>query len=131
MNSLTDSSTALAQALGIIFLVGGLAALFSQKSMSAAIDEVIGSHALSWIWGFINLLFGATIVGLHGAWSSDWRVILTVAGWGGILKGVLFMLFPNSARALYRKCNTPGVLMTSGIVAIALGLFLLYAGRRM
>jgi hypothetical protein len=130
MSSLTDSSTALAQILGIIFLVGGLAALFSRKSMSAAIDGVIESHALSWIWGFINLLLGATIVAFHSAWSSDWRIVVTVAGWGGILKGALFMLFPNSARALYRKCNRPGILMTGGIVAILLGLFLLYAGRR-
>jgi hypothetical protein len=131
MNSLTASSTALAQILGIIFLVGGLAALFSRKSMSAAIDGVIESHAILWIWGFINLLFGATIVAFHGAWSSDWRIIITIAGWGGILKGALLMLFPNSARALYRKCNTPSVLMTGGIVAILLGLFFLYAGLRM
>lgn len=99
--------------------------------MSAAIDEVIGSQALSWIWGFINLLFGATIIAFHRAWSSDWRSIITVVGWAGILKGVLFMLFPNSARALYRTCNTPRVLMTGGLVAVLLGLFLLYAGRRM
>lgn len=131
MNSLTDNSTALAQILGIVFLVGGLAAFFARKSMSAAIDEVIGSHALSWIWGFINLLFGATIVAFHSARSSDWRLIITVVGWTGILKGALFMLLPNSARALYRRCNTPGVLMAGGIVAILLGLFLLYAGRRL
>jgi hypothetical protein len=131
MNSLTDSSTALAQILGIIFLVGGLAALFSRKSMSAAIDGVIESHALLWIWGFINISFGAAIVAFHGAWSFDRRIIITIAGWGGILKGTLLMLFPNSARALYRKCNTPSVLMTGGIVAIPLGLFFLYAGLRM
>lgn len=99
--------------------------------MSAAIDDLIESRALSWIWGFINLLFGATIVALHSAWSFDWRVIITVAGWGGIVKGTLFMLFPDSARTLYRRCNTPGVLVTGGIVAILLGLLLLSQGFRM
>lgn len=102
--------------------------------MSAAIDEVTEGQerqALSWIWGFINLLLGATIVAFHRAWSSDWRVIITVLGWSAILKGVLFMLFPDSAKALYRRCNKLGVLATGGVVAILLGLFLLYKGLSM
>ena len=128
MNTLTDSSVAFAQILGIIFLAGGLNALFSRKAMSTAIGGVTENLALFWVWGFINLLFGATIVALHSAWSSDWRAIVTAVGWAGVVKGAFLMLFPNSAGALYRASNTPSVLTAGGIVAILLGLFLLYFG---
>ena len=128
MNTPTDSSVAFAQILGIIFLAGGLNALFSRKAMSNAIGGVTENLALLWVWGFINLLFGATIVALHSAWSSDWRTIITAVGWAGVIKGAFLMLFPNSAGALYRTSNTAGVLTTGGIVATLLGLFLLYVG---
>lgn len=128
MNALTDGSIAFVQIFGIIFLAGGLNALFCRKSMSAALNGVVESPALLWVWGFLNLLFGAIIVTFHSAWSSDWRVIITIVGWAGILKGVLLMFFPDSARTLYRTCNTPSILTTGGIVAVLLGLFLLYVG---
>ena len=128
MNTLTDNSIAFAKILGIIFLAGGLNALFSRRAMSAAIGGVTQNLALFWVWGFINLFFGATVVALHSVWTSDWRIIVTALGWAGVLKGAFLMLFPNSAGALYRASNTPGVLMAGGIVAILLGLFLLYVG---
>jgi hypothetical protein len=129
MDMVPESSIAFARIFGIISLVGGLgAAFFCRSYMSAAIHEVAERPALMWIWGFINLIFGATIIAFHGAWTSDWRVIITIAGWAGVLKGALLMLFPDYARALYRRSNKPGVLMVGGIVAILLGLFLLYAG---
>lgn len=96
--------------------------------MSTAIGGVTENLALFWIWGFINLLFGATIVALHNAWSSDWRVIVTAIGWVGVIKGVFLMLFPNSAGEIYRASNTPSVLTAGGFIAILLGLFLLYVG---
>ena len=128
MNPLTDDSVAFAKILGMIFLVGGLNALFSRKAMSIAIGGVTENLALFWVWGFINLLFGATIVALHGTWSSDWRVVVTASGWAGVIKGAFLMLFPNSAIGLYRASNKPSVLTISGILAILLGLFLLYFG---
>ena len=130
MDPLADHSVAFAQILGIVFLAGGLNALFSRKAMSTAIGGVTENLALFWVWGFINLLFGATIVALHGAWSSDWRTIVTAVGWAGVIKGAFLMLFPTSAGALYRASNTPSVLTAAGIVAILLGIFLLYVGLR-
>lgn len=127
MSALTGNSIALAQVLGIVFLVGGLNAVFWRKSMSAAIEGVSGSPALFWVWGFINLLFGAAIVALHGGWPSDWSVIITIIGWAGVLKGALLMFFPDFSKSLYRKSNTPAIIMLGGIVAILLGIVFLYA----
>ena len=128
MNTLTDHSLAFAKILGMIFLAGGLNALFSRKAMSTAIGGVTENLALFWVWGFINLLFGATIVALYSTWSSDWRVIVTISGWAGVIKGAFLMLFPNSAIGLYRASNKPRVLTVSGIIAMLLGLLLLYFG---
>lgn len=125
-----ESTVAFARILGIIFLVAGVQAVFFRKSMSAAIAGVSENPPLFWVWGFINLVLGAAIVAFYNTWSLDWRVIITISGWGGILKGTLLMLFPDSARALYRWANKPVVLTTDGAVACLLGLSLLYIGLR-
>lgn len=73
MNTLTDSSFAFAQVPGIVFLVGGAAALFCGKSLSVAIDGIVASPALLWAWGFIDLLFGAAIIAFHGRSTATRR----------------------------------------------------------
>lgn len=128
MDLATAYSAAFAKILGMIFLVAGFKALFDWKAMSIAIGGMIENVALFWVWGFINLLFGATIVAFHGTLSSDWRVIVTIAGWAGVIKGAFLMLLPSSAAGLYRASNKSSVLMTSGALAILLGLILLYFG---
>jgi uncharacterized protein YjeT (DUF2065 family) len=123
-----NSSAVLAQIIGAIFLVGGLQALFHWKSMSDAIEKAVQEYALMWIIGLISLTLGSTIVALQNLWVSDWRIVVTIIGWAGILKGALIMLFPDLAKSMYHACSTRTILMSSGIVATVVGVFLLYMG---
>ena len=125
-----DASTVFARALGIVFLTGGLEALFSRKAISRAIDGAIEHPVALWFVGLINLLLGSFMVAVQEVWSADWQVVVTIIGWSALLKGAILWLFPNFSRAVYRTCNRVGVLAFGGVVAILLGLFLCYAGFR-
>jgi len=124
-----DHASMLAKVLGIVFLVGGVNALFNRKAMAAAIEDVNRSAAVLWIWGFINLLFGAAIVALYNVWIPGWRVIIPICGWASLVKGTWIILLPDSAKAVYRACNKPGILAFGGVAAIVLGLILLCVPR--
>jgi len=126
-----DTSIFFARALGIVFLVGGLEALFNRKAMSRAIDGAMDQPVAFWIVGLINLLLGAFMVAVQEVWSADWRVVVTIIGWSALFKGAILWLFPDFSRSVYRACNRVGVLAFGGVVAILLGLFLCYAGFRL
>jgi hypothetical protein len=123
-----DISIIFAQIIGIVCLVAGLEVVFNRRFVSAAIEDTLRNAAVLWVMGLIALVVGATVIAVQNVWSSDWRLVITVVGWIALLKGAFIMLFPGSAAWLYRKCNTTGLLMASGILAVILGLFFLYVG---
>lgn len=45
--------------------------------------------------GYITFLLGLVTVILHNIWVSDWRVAVTVLGWGTLIKGVLKIGYPK------------------------------------
>jgi hypothetical protein len=124
------TSLIFARIIGTIALVGGLEVILNRKSMSNAISAAVENGISLWIVGLIALILGATIVALHNVWVYDWRLIITIVGWSSILKGVVIMLLPDFAKTVYRKCNTPGVLVPVGFLVIVLSLILLYCGIR-
>lgn len=124
-----DHTVVLAEILGILALVGGLDALFNRKSMAAAIEDVDRSSGFLWTWGFINLLFGAVFIALYNVWTLDWRVLIAIGGWSALVKGAWIILFPDSARAIYRVCNRPGILASGGAIATAVGIILLWVSK--
>jgi hypothetical protein len=44
--------------------------------------------------GMLSLAFGSVIVAFHDVWSPP-GVVLTVVGWGQVLKGFLYLLVPR------------------------------------
>jgi hypothetical protein len=124
------TSLVFARIIGTITLVGSLEAIFNRKSMSNAISAAVENGISLWIVGLITLILGATIVAIHNVWVYDWRLIITIIGWSSILKGAVIMLLPDFAKTVYRKCNTPGVLVPVGFLVIVLSLILLYFGIR-
>lgn len=47
--------------------------------------------------GAISLLFGSVVAAFHPVWSGP-GVVLTLVGWGQVLKGSLYLVFPAIGR---------------------------------
>jgi hypothetical protein len=35
------------------------------------------------------------MVAIQGVWTADWRIIVTIAGWAALLKGIFILFFPH------------------------------------
>jgi hypothetical protein len=123
------TSTFIAKLMGPILLAVAIAILIDQKAMRAMAKEFLGSRALIFIFGIVDLLLGLVLVLVHNVWVMDWRVIITLIGWISIVRGLVRILFApwivKNAPGLLRK---QGLLMTISIVMLTLGAVLSYYG---
>jgi hypothetical protein len=120
------TSTVLARVIGIACIVVGLSVL-NRKHFSVVIQELLNNRSTLWLTGFVTVVFGAAIISLYSVWSTNWRVVITIVGWLSLLKGAAIMFFPHKIASLYSRINTGAYTAIAGVVAIVLGIFLLYA----
>jgi hypothetical protein len=120
---------ALCQMMGIVFVVLGLSMLVSRKGITSLVEETTRNEGLLWSWGFVAVIMGAALIAFNGFMlGSGLQLLIVVIGWVALLKGVLILFFPNATVSLYKKWNVRGVFVWSGIIALIIGLFFLYAG---
>ena len=82
----------------------------------------------SLINAFIHFPLGALIVGFHNVWHGI-PTVLTVMGWGWVLKGFIYFTFPKfGLKAMQRvSLERSHEFVIAGVVLIALGGLLLYS----
>jgi len=104
--------------IGLVFLIVGIAILVNKKNFSEALLEIVKSHGLLFVYGLFALIVGAMFVVLG-------QGLIMLIGWIAVIKGALALVFPESAVSLYKKWNTSSMLISTGIVAVLLGLIFL------
>ena len=127
-NKYMNFTIVIAQTLGIVLTIISLSVLINRKSVSIAIEEIIKNQGFLWLWGFIILSMGAVMIALNNTWNSNLQSLVTVLGWLTLIKGAFILVLPNSAVSFYRKCNKNSIITTGAIVALVVGLALLYKG---
>jgi hypothetical protein len=121
-----NTTIVLAQVLGIILTVVGLSLLVARKATIAALEEFSRNPGMLWLYGFIALVFGATLVALNNVWDGTGVALtITIIGWLALLKGIFVLLFPGSAATVYRKWNKSGLILLTGFVVLIIGLIFL------
>ena len=90
--------------------------------------DLANSKGLAWTLGIVTFLAGAVTVSLYNVWSSSWEVLVSIIGWLLLIKGVFITLFPNASIPFYRKVASNSLLVISGVIAIIIGVILLYLG---
>jgi len=121
-----DISVIIAQIVGIFFAVAGIAMIVNSKGVAEAVEQSVENKGILFAWGILALLIGAVIVTLNDAWATGMQALITVIGWLALIKGAFILFFPNAAAWLYRKFNKPWLLVVCGIVALVIGVFLIY-----
>jgi hypothetical protein len=76
---------------------------------------------------FLTLVFGSIVAAFHNVWSGL-PAVLTVVGWGQVLKALIYFAFPSFG--LRRIGMVPPeraqLFVYGGFVSLGLGAFLLY-----
>lgn len=124
-----DISLFLAQAFGMYFIVMGLV-MFRGNTLHEVITSFAQNKALKFFAGVFVLILGILLVLVHNVWEGPaWQVFITVMAWLTFLKGITYLLVPQSFyMALVRALNKNSVFVVGGIVMIVLGAWLAYVG---
>lgn len=126
-----QTSIFIAKLLGPVLVIATLGMLFNAKLIRGIAREVVGSLALLYVFGFIDLIGGIAVVLVHNRWVWDWPVIITILGWIAIVRGAVRMLWPDQVKKFATKAlRNENVLMVAGIVMLILGAVLCYFGYR-
>ena len=91
------------------------------------VQDFSGNLGLVVFSGFMHLFFGLLVVVAHNIWTPDFRGLVTLMGWVGIIKGGLRILAPTKISHLGEEFAGGKKLVVWGLVWLAVGVFLLYS----
>jgi len=125
-----DPTIFIAKIAAVVYLSIGLGALLNRNYLKQVAEDFIKSPGATYLGMIFAIIIGAVLLNYHGTWTSDWKVGITILGWGGIIKGTTGLILPN----FMMKSLVPRILKfkqlytIAGIVCILLGLFFGYYG---
>lgn len=84
-------------------------------------DALANTHQYYTLY-LLLLITGLVVVTEHNTWSTDWNIVITVMGWGMVIKSVLFFVVPKWADPFARLLEKGYVVKWIRIVGIVLAL---------
>lgn len=98
-----DNSLLLARLIGPFILVISIGLIFNRAAFLRIMDDFPKSPALVFVTGLFTFASCLAVVIFHNVWVADWRVIITVFGWAGLVKGAWLVILPGAPLSLARK----------------------------
>lgn len=124
-----QTSLFLAQLIGPTLIVMGIGMLASLADWRAMAEDFLASPALIFVAGLLALVPGLAIVLTHNVWVLDWRLIITLFGWLGVIGGAFRILAPRQVKAVGGAMLARSTWMRGGgAVVLALGAILAFFG---
>jgi len=119
-----ELSIFVAKIIALLYLAAGVAALRGVVSFAKIVDDFDKSPALTFITGLVTLILGMLVIQYHNIWVKDWTVLITIFGWAGAIKGVMFIAFPGGLKlfkGMYKNTKAWGVLLV--LIGVLFGYF--------
>ena len=119
----------LAKLIGPVLLAMGLGVLLNSAAFRVMADQFLHNYALIFMSGLLTLTAGIALVLAHNLWVGDWRVIITILGWLGVIGGVARIVVPHQVAAIGTGMFAHGIApLTGGFAMLVLGGVLSYFG---
>ena len=95
-----DTSILIAQIVAIIYLSLGIGLLINPDYYHKAFQDFLENASHIFQGGVIAIVLGMLIVTNHNYWGMEWQVLITLIGWGALVKGSLLLIVPELAAGL-------------------------------
>ncbi|MCW8397851.1 DUF308 domain-containing protein [Legionella sp. PATHC038] len=117
----------LAAVLGWYLVIVSLLLLIRREVVVTAMRELMGQRAVMLVVGIITLIIGLLMVISHNVWLMGWPVIVTIFAWLILIGGLFRLYCPDTVYKIWNKViDKSGLLITTGVISLIIGLFLLY-----
>lgn len=97
-----ELSILFAKIIGLYCLVVSISALLNYQRMPALFNELIEQEGVIYLAAIVSLIVGILITTLHPVVAKDWRIIITIFGWGAFMLGIVNLLIPDLAKQIIR-----------------------------
>jgi uncharacterized membrane protein len=121
----------IARLAGPLLVAIGVGILLNEAVYAALITEAVHSPTLIYFSGLLALVGGLAILNVYWAWTSDWRVIITVLGWLLVIGGVMRIVLPRVTASLATTIYSTSLALTIvAVIVLVVGGFLSFKGYR-
>ncbi|MFH0834703.1 MAG: hypothetical protein V2A63_04960 [Patescibacteria group bacterium] len=120
---------ALAQILGPVLAAAGIGFLLHPKFYKKIMKDFEAHQGLTYFAGILVMALGLMLVRNHNIWELSAAGIITVIGWGALIKGAVFLIAPNilfsTSKAILKSTVFIKVMM---VVLLIAGIYLTWTG---
>lgn len=117
-----------AQLWGPILLAIGLGIFFSQKYYVKLYCDLEKNSLAVLGLGIGFMVVGIIQTAVHNAWNTLPQIIITLLGWGTLLKGILFLVLPGLVDKTGDWEVKSKLIPLAGSVMTIIGIYLTYLG---
>tara|TARA_B100000315_G_C14360632_1_gene488296 strand:- start:183 stop:566 length:384 start_codon:yes stop_codon:yes gene_type:complete len=118
----------LAKVMGLYLVLVVLAVAMNRKEYLKMLPRFIKNRSMSMLAGVFTLILGLLVVVSHNIWESDWTVLVTLTGWLTLVKGAMYLFFPDAIMRLGKKFNSKTAYAVWTPIGLLWGGFLIYMG---
>ena len=124
-----DAALVLARFWGIILVVLCVSMLVNAK-FYVRLVKGFQDESVRFLYFFVVLVIGAVNVSFFwNQWAWNLRGLITLLGWGALLKGAFGILLPDLSNKIIQRVNlSPVVIYPSGVITLIVGCYLLFVG---
>jgi hypothetical protein len=124
-----DSALVLARFWGIILVVLCGSMLINAK-FYVRLVKGFQDESVRFLYFFLVLVIGAVNVSFFlNQWAWNLRGLITLLGWGSLLKGSFGILLPDLSNKIIQRINlSPLVIYPTGVIMLIVGVYLLFCG---
>ncbi len=123
------STTFLAQAIGILFIIIGLSLSIERKMVMGVFKDIFKHRALSYMWGIITLIISTLMILEHNIWSGITEISVTILGWYLFLEALDYVFIPQKQLSILLKyLHKKAVYYSLSIIFILFGMYFFICG---
>lgn len=117
-----ESAMAVAKIAGPIYLLLGLSFLLYAPVYKKLMAKWQKDHLSLFPLMLLTPIFGLLIIGMHNVWVWNVGLLVTLIGWGLLLKGVVYFLLPGQfLKSSLKMAQNVGLLYLAGLGATVVG----------
>ena len=123
-----DTSLVLARFWGIILVVLCGSILVNAK-FYVRLVKGFQDESVRFLYFFVVLVIGTVNVSVINQWQWDQKGLITLLGWGSLLKGSFGILLPDLSNKIIQRVKlSPMMIYPSGVIMLIVGGYLLFCG---
>lgn len=123
-----NSTTFLAQVWGPAVLAVGLGIFISRNYYIKIYKDLDKNTLAVLLFGIVMIVVGIIQVGMHNVWGSLSEVVLSLIGWGTLVKGFAFTIVPNLVAKAGDWEVHSGLVPAAGALTLIVGIYLTWVG---